>query len=393
MKKGGFSVSKVLVGVGLIFTFHFSLFTSVWAQNPWNFSSLEEACMDDAYFVMPPGDLHKQVSQQAGRMDIYNQSYHLSGPYTVHGKPYIRFQNSQQDFRLPEALAAQLLPHLVSHSYWRQRYNTLQQWSYIDMELLGGLLEADTTDHTYGRYNTIVWLGYEFQPSEETPVYFTVVVGGGVPQRLSLRAMERLAEWGAFASQADWRLYVAQHNDIKRQQQERQEALQQQIDSLANIIAMIEHQADSLVVAMQSDSIAQVEADTRMEVERTKARMNRQELFFMSIRPARSDYMFGLEFNLYNCFSKTISKIEITVTPYNDRGRVQEDRFHRSVRTVRCMGPIRPSAPAQYVFDELFWAEKNNIKYMRVTDITFYFADGTTRNYNGYANIMKHCLK
>ena len=142
--------------------------------------------MDDAYFVMPPGDLHKQVSQQAGRTDIYNQSYHLSGPYTVQGKPYIRFQNPQQDFRLPEALAAQLLPHLVSHSYWRQRYNTLQQWSYIDMELLGGLLEADTTDHTYGRYNTIVWFGYEFQPSEETPVYFTVVVGGGVPQRLSL---------------------------------------------------------------------------------------------------------------------------------------------------------------------------------------------------------------
>ena len=81
------------------------------------------------------------------------------------------------------------------------------------------------------------------------------------------------------------------------------------------------------------------------------------------------------------------------MTPYNDRGRVQEDRFHRSVRTVRCMGPIRPGAPAQYVFDELFWSEKNNIKYMRVTDITFHFSDGTTRNYNGYANIMKHCLK
>ena len=349
--------------------------------------------MDDAYLIMPPGDLHKLVSQAAGSTDIYNRSYHLSGPYIVKGKPYIRFQNREQDFRLPEAVAVQLLPHLVSHGYWRERYSKLMQWVFVDMEQLGGLLEADTTDHTYGRYSTLAWLRYDFQPSEETPVYFTVAVGGGNSQHLSLRAVERLAEWGAFASQADWRLYEAQHNDIKRQQEERQEALQHQIDSLANIIPMIERQADSIVTAMQSDSIAQVEADTRMEVERTKVRMNRQELFFMSIRPARSDYMFGLEFNLYNCFSKTISKIEITVTPYNDRGRVQEDRFHRSVRTVRCMGPIRPGAPAQYVFDELFWSEKNNIKYMRVTDITFHFTDGTTRNYNGYANIMKHCLK
>ena len=29
---------------------------------------------------------------------------------------------------------------------------------------------------------------------------------------------------------------------------------------------------------------------------------------------------------------------------------------------------------------------------MRVTDITFHFSDGTTRNYNGYNNIMKHAL-
>lgn len=379
------------LSVLVVFVFHFSLFTSQ-AQHPWNFSSLEEACMDDAYLVMPPGDLHLLVSQAAKASDIYNQSYHLSGPYTIRGKHYIRFQNQQQDFRLPEVLAAQLLPHLVSHSYWRQRYNTLLQWSYIDMEQLGGLLEVDTTDHTYGRYTNIVWMGYEFQPSEETPVYFSVSLGGGGLQRLSLRALERLAEWGAFASQADWQVYVAQRNDIKRQQEERQVALRRQIDSLANIIARVERQADSIVTAMQSDSIAQVEAQERAEVERTKERMNRQELFFMSIRPARSDYMFGLEFNLYNCFSKTISKIEITVTPYNDRGRVQEDRFHRSVRTVRCMGPVRPGAPAQYVFDELFWSEKNSIKYMRVTDITFHFSDGTTRNYNGYNNIMKHAL-
>ena len=383
----------MLLGVGLIFAFYISFFTSVRAQQPWNFSSLEEACLDDAYLIMPPSELQRMVSEEVGSGVEYNCSYHLSGPYIDRGKQYIRFQNTQTDFRLPEVLVAQLLPHLVSHSYWRQRYSKLTQWAFVDKERLGGLLMADTSDHTYGRYVSFVWVDYLFQPSEESPVYFIVTVGDGSPQHLSLRAMERLAEWGAFATRADWRTYMQQLGEVRRRQEEGQWALQRQIDSLANIIAMIEHQTDSIVTAMQSDSIAQVEAETRAEVERTKERMNRNELFFMSIRPARSDYMFGLEFNLYNCFSKAISKIEITVTPYNDRGRVQEDRFHRSVRTVRCMGPVRPGAPAQYVFDELFWAEKNNIKYMRVTDITFHFADGTTRNYNGYANIMKHCLK
>ena len=81
------------------------------------------------------------------------------------------------------------------------------------------------------------------------------------------------------------------------------------------------------------------------------------------------------------------------MTPYNDRSRVQEDKFHRSVRTVRCMGPIRPESPAQYLFDELFWDDKGRIKYMRTTSITFHFTDGTTKSYNGYNQIMKHSLK
>ena len=130
----------------------------------------------------------------------------------------------------------------------------------------------------------------------------------------------------------------------------------------------------------------------RDQVMRTKKRMNRDEIFIMSLQPARSDYMFGLEFNLYNCFKKTISKIEITVAPYNSRDRVQEDKFHRTVRTVRCMGPIAPGEPAQYTFDELFWDDSGKIRYMKVTSITFHFPDGTSRSFNGYPTVMKHSL-
>ena len=289
----------------ILVIFHFSFFISQ-AQQPWNPTSLEEACLDDAYLVEPPVSLRRQVDRQAEGSVRYNTSYHLSGPYRIHRTDYIRFQNIDDDFRLPVDLAAQLLPHLISHRYWQQRYNRLTQWAFVDMQQTAGLLQVDTSDRRYGRYTGIVWLDYQFQPSEESPVSFTVSVNGGSPQQLTLRAMERLAEWGAFITYADWMVYVQQHNEIRRQQEERQVLLQQQIDSLANIITMVERQADSIVIAMQSDSLAQVEAETRAEVERTKARMNRQELFFMSIRPARSDYMFGLEFNLYNCFSKTI---------------------------------------------------------------------------------------
>jgi hypothetical protein len=112
----------------------------------------------------------------------------------------------------------------------------------------------------------------------------------------------------------------------------------------------------------------------------------------MSVNPARSDYMFGLEFNFYNCFDRVITKIEITVTPVNAKGRIQKDQFNRDVRTVRCMGPIRPGSPAQYTFDELFWDDKGRIQYMRVTSVTFHFTDGTHRTFSGYEKILKHTL-
>ena len=121
--------------------------------------------------------------------------------------------------------------------------------------------------------------------------------------------------------------------------------------------------------------------------------MNRDEIFILSVNTARSDYMFGLEFNLYNCFKKTVTKVEITVVPVNDRGQVQPDKFNRKTRSVRGMGPIYPGSPAQFVFDELFWNDRGRIKFMRVTSVVFHFTDGTTRSFVGYDRILKHTLR
>ncbi len=150
---------------------------------------------------------------------------------------------------------------------------------------------------------------------------------------------------------------------------------------------------DSIATQLQSDSIAEQEEQRRSDVERAKERMRRDEIFVMNIKPARSNYMFGIELNLFNCYDKTISMLELSVAPYNDRDRVQEDKFHRSVRSMRCMGPIRPGQPAQYTFDELFWDDSGRIKYMRVTHITFHFTDGTSLSFNGYKQILRHSLK
>lgn len=364
------------------------------AQQPWNFGSLEEAYLDDAYFIEPPAELKVQLEEVAGMRPTYNQVYHLSGPYRQWGRNYMRFQSADgADFRLPEELAVHFFPHLVSCKYWQQRFATLMQWGYVDMSKLSGLLEVDTADLRYGRYSPIRWLDYNFQASEQWPVTLTVVTNTRQPQQLSLHAMERIAEWGAFATEDDQLAYERHEAQLRQNEADRHASLQRQLDSLNSISDWAERHADSLVLVLQADSVSDLNDQMRAEVDRTKERMNRDEIFIMNIKPARSDYMFGVELNLYNCFDKIISKIELTVTPYNDRGQVQADKFQRSVRTVRCMGPIRPGSPAQYLFDELFWNDRGRIKYMRVTGITFHFTDGTRRSYSGYNQILKHSLK
>lgn len=392
--------ARLLLCVSITLALHFSSFPLA-AQQPWNFQTLEEACLSDAYLVTPPADLRAEMERSLSTMPPFNVSYHISGPYVQHGKEYIRFQQLPSpddlhprlaDFRLPAAVATQLLPYMVSHSYWQRRYNTLSRWAFIDLRQVTGFLELNTAGRAAGRYANLVWMGYRFQPSEDDPVSFTVSLDGGAPQQLTLRALERLAEWGAFISFADWQLYQRSHEAEVSRQTRSQQDLQQQIDSLSSIVSLFDRQADSMTVAMQADSMDWIRQQNRAEVERTKAHMDRNAIFLISVLPARANHMFGLELNFYNCFAKPINKIEIEVTPYNERSRVQQDRFGRSVRTVRCMGPIQPHAPARYTFDELFW-DGGHIKFMRVTSLVFHFSDGSVRTYSGYDQIMKHSLR
>ena len=256
----------------------------------------------------------------------------------------------------------------------------------------GLLIKLDTTDRRYGSYSPITWLGYRFQPSVEWPVVFTVRTNTHSLQELTLPTLQRLAEWGAFTTDDAQHAYELRRDSIRRSQQAEQNALRQHIDSLERQREILARQADSIAIALRNDSLLQVEQQTLQQVQATKETMNREQIFLMSLKPARSNYMFGLEFNFYNCFQKTISKIEITVIPVDAKGHLQPDRFNRDERTIRCMGPIQPGSPAQYTFDELFWDDSGRIKYMRVIELTFHFTDGSRKHYNGYDKILKHTL-
>ncbi len=386
----------------LLILFAGTLFTSVNAQQPWNYSSVEALSAADAFFIDPPADIRAIAERAAGSAMPYNCRYHISGPHrNFIGQQYYTFvpvntnndQLSTVSYQLPTAVAMQLLPHLVDMRYWERRFTTLQQWAYVDMSRLSHIIEVDTADRRYGRYSPIRWQSYAFQASEQWPVAFTIVTNTRKPQTLSLRALERLAEWGAFATEAD-QLAYEQH---KAALDDSLQALDSHLETLDSQFSTFNTQLstfiDSITIELQSDSIAAQQEQQRSDVERAKERMRRDEIFVMNIKAARSDYMFGVELNLFNCYDKTISMLELSVAPYNDRDRVQEDKFHRSVRTMRCMGPIRPDQPAQYTFDELFWDDRGKIKYMRVTHITFHFTDGTSKSFNGYKQILRHSLK
>lgn len=383
----------MFVCVSVIINFHFSSST-VSAQQPWNYTSLEEAHMDEAYLVAPPAPLKARVntaSQSAGQ-SLYNRLYRLSVEHGSKGD-MLRLQSDSLTFSLPEDLASELFPYLVSRRYWQQRYAALQQWAFIYMDNDAPLLiDIDTADRRYGPYSPLTWLGYRFQPSEQWPVVFSVRTNTHRTQQLTLPALQRLAEWGSFATDDAQHAYELRIDSISLTRQAEQQALQHIIDSLDRTAHIFAEQSDSLTLAIRNDSLQQVQQSLLREIQATEEKMNREQIFLMSLNPASSDYMFGLEFNFYNCFAKTISSIIITVIPVDGKGRLQRDRFNRDERTMRCMGPIEPGSPAQYTFDELFWDDSGRIQYMRLVDITFHFADGSHKTYSGHEKILKHTL-
>jgi len=369
-----------------------SYFIPLSAQQPWNYSTLQEIRLDDAYFVEPPAALKARIAQYSGKIEVpYNGLYRLSVSCNNNGIYQILFQSDSLDFVIPEPLASEILPYLVSDRYWRERYRRIQEWAFVNMDN-GYMIDVDTTDRRYGHFSPVTWLGYQYQPSTEWPVVFTIRTNNHALQILTLPVLQRLAEWGAFTTDAGMLAYEQKLEQQRVKELTRQRELQQHLDSLDRVSEQFARQADSITIVLQSDSLAFAEERLMAEVQATKERMNRDQIFLMSVNTARSDYMFGLEFNFYNCFQKVISKIEITVAPVNDRGQVQKDQFNRDVRTVRCMGPVQPGSPAQYTFDELFWDDKGRIKYMRVTSVIFHFPDGTRKSFYGYERILKHTL-
>ena len=101
-------------------------------------------------------------------------------------------------------------------------------------------------------------------------------------------------------------------------------------------------------------------------------------------------HRFGMRFDIYNCFSKTIKYVELTMTNYNAVGDVQRDDMGRSSRTVRGIGPIEPEDGGRYSWDDIFWDDRDVIDKTRLTNVKFIFKDGTTKVFSGYANIKKH---
>lgn len=298
-------------------------------------------------------------------------------------------------------------------AYWDNRFRQLLRWTYIDDSLAAIYLPyelgvrsyelgVDDTNSQLKTHNSklktqnylpLHWYGYSFQPSDLWPVVFHVAVGDGPEQTLTLAALQQLAQWGAFLTNDDHRRLRLEKQLALSRQRQADSLLRRQLDSLDNLARALRIEADSLSSILAADSLSSAREQMQEEVQRTKQRMNRDQIFILNVNTARSEYMFGLELNLYNPFGKTISMLEFNVAPYNDRGQVQEDKFHRTVRTMRCMGPIAPEAPAQYTFDELFWNDRGRIKYMRINSITFHFTDGTSRSFRGYEKILKHTLR
>ncbi|MBP3762420.1 MAG: hypothetical protein J6I49_00905 [Bacteroidales bacterium] len=366
-------------------------FPALHAQMHWNYMDIAEMHLDDAYLIPPPDSLQSALNRAAKTDILYGRTYRLTVEWPKKNRARVCFQSDSCTFTLRDRQLEPLLPYLVSDRYWRHRLSQLQRWTFVSADN-GRLLEVDTTDLRCGGTSPLAWISYAYVPSLAAPVKFTVRTNVRKNQVLGLVDMEVLAKYGAFSTDSDIDVCEQAQREHEAAERARQQALQRQLDSLDREGRQAARLTDSIATAIRRDSLALAEQELRQQVQATKERMNRDQIFLMSLRAARSDYMFGLEFNFYNCFPKTITKIEATVMPVNERGQVQADQFKRSTRTVRCMGPVQPGAPAQYTFDELFWDDGGRIKYMRLTSVTFHFPDGTRRTFSGYQKILNHTL-
>lgn len=120
------------------------------------------------------------------------------------------------------------------------------------------------------------------------------------------------------------------------------------------------------------------------------AYLKNHQIFITKAGYNYDDDQFGMNYDIYNCFGKTIKYVEITLTCYNNVEDVQRDYFGYSTKKVRGIGPIEPGSGGSYSWEKIFWDEYDVIKNCRITAIRFIFKDGTSKAFSGYANIRKH---
>lgn len=96
---------------------------------------------------------------------------------------------------------------------------------------------------------------------------------------------------------------------------------------------------------------------------------------------------FGLAFQFFNCFTKDIKYIVLTVVAYNQVGDKQRDDIGKHTREARCIGPITPNESGTYDFNELFWDDDDVISKLKVEKVVITFMDETTRTYSGKTQV------
>ena len=116
-----------------------------------------------------------------------------------------------------------------------------------------------------------------------------------------------------------------------------------------------------------------------------------KQLFLKDLDYVYGEYSdFGLEFEIHNCWRKTIKYIEFTTTAYNAVGDVQRDWVGKYSSKTKGIGPLKPGETATWSFDDMFYDKNDVIRRVKLTKITFIFTDGTSKTFTGSTNINKH---
>lgn len=130
-------------------------------------------------------------------------------------------------------------------------------------------------------------------------------------------------------------------------------------------------------------------AELQSKIDKTNAYYKKNGILILDQEYSFSDYRFGLKFNFYNCFSKDIKYIVLTVVGYNQVGDKERDDWGNHTKEARCIGPINPTNTGVYDFNDLFKDEKGIIKELKVEKVVVTFMDNTTKTFSGKSNVDK----